>query len=146
MKAQKWFAVLAVLAVLILPGPALAADDYPSKPVKLIIPFPPGGSLDLQARLLATMSKPEFPQSFFIENVSGAGGAVAAAEAARARKDGYTLFVSNVATGTYKPLSEKLPYNMDSFIPICQVSASPGIIGVNADSPFKTLADFIAAA
>jgi tripartite-type tricarboxylate transporter receptor subunit TctC len=144
MKARKWIAVLAVL--MLMGGTALAADDYPAKPVKLIVPFPPGGSLDLQARQLANFAKPEFPQTFYVENVGGAGGAVGAAEGARARKDGYTLFVSNVATGTYKPLSEKLPYNMNSFIPICQISASPGIFAVNASSPYKTLAEFVAAA
>lgn len=144
MKVLKWFALVSVLVLTM--GTAWAADDYPSKSVKIIVPFPPGGSLDLQARLLATLAKPEFPQTFYVENVSGAGGAVGAAEAARSRADGYTLFASNVATGTFKPLSEKLPYSMNSFIPICQITASPAMFAVNADSPYKTLSDFIAAA
>ncbi|MDA8124491.1 MAG: tripartite tricarboxylate transporter substrate binding protein [Deltaproteobacteria bacterium] len=145
---MKAFKLLAIFAVLVLTmGTAMAAaDDYPSKPVKLIVPFPPGGSLDLQARLFASLSSPEFSQTFFISNVGGAGGAVGAAEVARSKKDGYTLLVSNVATGTYKPLSEKLPYNMSSFIPICQISASPAIFAVNGASPYKTLADLIAKA
>lgn len=144
MKAFKLFVIFA--AVVLALGTALAADDYPSKPVKLIVPFPPGGALDLQARVFASLSSPEFSQTFFISNVGGAGGAVGAAEVARSRPDGYTLLVSNVATGTYKPLSEKLPYSMNSFIPICQISASPAIFAVNATSPYKTLTDLIAKA
>jgi tripartite-type tricarboxylate transporter receptor subunit TctC len=144
MKKWKWFAI--VVTMVLTMGTALAADDYPSKPVKLVSPFPPGGAVDLQARLLASLAKPEFPQTFFVENIGGAGGAVGAAEVARSRPDGYTLLVSNVATGTYKPLSEKLPYSMNSFIPICQITSSPAIFAVNGSSPYKTLNDFIAAA
>jgi len=119
------------------------ASDYPAKPVKLIVPYPPGGALDLHGRLIASSSHPYFSQPFVISNVSGAAGAVGAAEVARSKTDGYTLLVGNVATCTYKPLSEKLPYSKEGFVPIAQISASPGILGVNASSPYKELKDFI---
>jgi tripartite-type tricarboxylate transporter receptor subunit TctC len=120
-----------------------AAADYPEKPIRLVVPYPPGGQTDITARIITSASSAYLSQPFAISNVGGAGGAIGTAEVARAKADGYTLIVGANATNTYIPLSGKVPYGRDSFIPIAQLSASPSILAVNAASPYKTLKDFI---
>ena len=123
-----------------------AAAEYPEKPIKLVVPYPPGGQTDITARIIVSASSAYLPQPFTISNVGGAGGSIGSAEVARAKADGYTLLMGANATNTYIPLSQKVPYSKDSFVPIAQLSASPTILAVNAASPYKTLKDFIAAA
>jgi tripartite-type tricarboxylate transporter receptor subunit TctC len=120
-----------------------AAAEYPEKPIRLVVPYPPGGSTDITARIIISASSAYLSQPFVISNVGGAGGAIGTAEAAKAKADGYTLIVGANATNTYIPLSAKVPYGRDSFIPIAQLSASPSILAVNSGSPYKTLQDFI---
>lgn len=120
-----------------------AAAEYPEKPIRLVVPYPPGGQTDITARIIVSASAAHLSQPFVISNVGGAGGSVGTAEVARAKADGYTLLVGANATNTYIPLSQKVPYSKESFIPIAQLSASPTILGVNAASPYKTLQDFI---
>jgi tripartite-type tricarboxylate transporter receptor subunit TctC len=123
-----------------------AAAEYPEKPIKLLVPYPPGGQTDVTARIIVSASSAYLSQPFVIANVGGAAGAIGTAEVAKAKPDGYTLLVGAQATNTYIPLSQKVPYGKDSFIPIAQLSASPTIMAVNAASPYKTLKDFIEAA
>jgi tripartite-type tricarboxylate transporter receptor subunit TctC len=120
-----------------------AAAGYPEKPIKIVVPYPPGGATDIHARIVISASSAYLPQPFTIVNIGGAGGAIGTAEVAKAKPDGYTLGMCVNATNTYIPLSQKVPYSRESFIPIAQLSASPTILGVNAASPFKTLQDFI---
>lgn len=120
-----------------------AAADYPEKPIRLVVPYPPGGALDITARIVISSSSAYLSQPFIISNVGGAGGAIGTADAARSKADGYTLIVGANATNTYIPLSAKVPYGRNSFVPIAQLSASPSILAVNAASPYMTLHDFI---
>jgi tripartite-type tricarboxylate transporter receptor subunit TctC len=134
---------LGLLFTLISFGISNAVAEYPEKPIKLVIPYPPGGSTDITARILISSSAAYLPQPLTLSYLAGAGGAIGTAEAAKAKADGYTLIVGANATNTYIPLSGKVPYGRDSFIPIAQLSASPSILAVNAGSPYKTIQDFI---
>src|SRR5437773_668313 len=111
--------VLALLAPA-LSGIALVhADEYPSKIVTMIVPFSAGGPTDTVARLISQVMSTELKQQVIVENVGGAGGTIAAARAARAAPDGYTLFIHHIGHSTAPALYRKLPYNaMDDFEPI----------------------------
>ena len=126
---------------------ASAADAYPSKPIKLILPFATGGQSDVVARLIAERLSLGLGQPLVVENVAGAGGLIAAANVARAAPDGYTLFLPNASTLTIAPYLQK-GSNVKplSFTPITTVSQFPLVLVVNANSPFKSLADVVAAA
>jgi tripartite-type tricarboxylate transporter receptor subunit TctC len=89
-------------------NPAYA--EYPEKPIKLIIPYPPGGSTDITARIIISAAHLYLPQPFVVTNIGGAGGSIGTAEAAKAKPDGYTLIIGANATNTYIPLSQKVPY------------------------------------
>jgi tripartite-type tricarboxylate transporter receptor subunit TctC len=135
------------IAATILPTGALAADAYPSEPIKLILPFAAGGQSDVVARIIAERLRPALGQPVVVENVAGAGGMIAAARVARAPADGYTLFLPNASTLTITPhLLEKSGVKASSFEPIATVSQFPLVLVVNSNSPYKSLADVIAAA
>ena len=108
------------LAASMLPWQAARANAYPSKPVQLVIPFPPGGATDVVGRLLAKKLGPRLGQPIVIENKSGAGTVVGATAVANAAPDGYTLLLSSGSTFTLNPaLNPKLTYDpVRSFEPI----------------------------
>src|SRR5713101_8417541 len=113
--------VLLLAVVLAAPGkPAIAQDNYPSRPVKIIAPQAPGGGVDLVARLIAERLRVAMGQSFVIDNEAGAGGAIAAQLTARAKPDGYTLMIGYVATHATNPAVKKnLGYDaVKDFTPI----------------------------
>ncbi len=148
MKKTRTIKAASLLALLFLLVPGLGAlkavcAEYPEKPIKLVIPYPPGGSTDVAARTIISVAHQYLSQPFVVSNIGGAGGAIGTAEVAKAKPDGYTLLIGANATNTYIPLSEKVPYSKDSFIPIAQLSASPTIFGVLASSPYKTIHDLI---
>jgi tripartite-type tricarboxylate transporter receptor subunit TctC len=134
--------VLALFAVLI---PALSsAQSYPSKPVKIIVPAQPGGGLDLVGRTIALELGKAFDQSVVVENVSGAGGSLAAMNTARAAPDGYTLMVGYVGTHGTNPAVRKLNYDaVNDFTPIAMVGGTPNILVVTPNVPAKDLAGFV---
>lgn len=135
------------LATTTLPGTALAADPYPSQPIKLILPFAAGGQSDVIARMVAERLRPALGQPVVVENVAGAGGMIAAARVARAPADGYTLFLPNASTLTIAPhLQEGSGVTGSSFEPIATVSQFPLVLVVNSNSPHRSLAEVIAAA
>lgn len=139
--------LIAGIALLGANAAASAQDAYPSRPVHLYVPFPPGGAVDIVGRLLGDELSKRWGQGVVIENRPGAGGVIASEAAAKAPADGYTLIL--VATGhALNPyLYEKLPYDsFKDFTPISLVGTSPNMLLVRADSPFKTLSDVIAAA
>jgi tripartite-type tricarboxylate transporter receptor subunit TctC len=131
----------------LLPGVALA-QAWPQKPVKLIVPFPPGGTTDIVARLLSEKLSQAWGQAIVIENRGGAGGGVGAAEAARAAPDGYTLFFPSGSVLTVNQhVYAKLAYDPEKdFVPITNVASGAQIIVVSAKSPHKTIKDLIDAA
>jgi len=124
---------------------AVAAQNWPQKPVRFIVPFPPGGATDIAARLLGEKLSQIWGQSVVIENRGGAGGGVGAAEAARAAPDGYTLFFPSGSVVTANQhVYAKLAYDPDKdFIPVTKVVAGPQVLTVPASSPFKTVKELI---
>lgn len=136
-----------VVAATILPTGALAAEPYPSQPIKLVLPFAAGGQSDVVARIAAERLGSALGQPVVVENVAGAGGMIAAAKVARSPADGYTLFLPNASTVTIAPhLQPSSGITPSSFTPIATVSQFPLVLVVNSNSPYKSLADVIAAA
>jgi tripartite-type tricarboxylate transporter receptor subunit TctC len=144
----RWMRLLAaIVSLLAAIGPAPAQDAFPSRPVHLLVPFAPGGAVDIVARTLGDELAGRWGRGVVVENRPGAGGMVASEAAARAAPDGYTLII--VATGhALNPhLYAKLPYDsFNDFTPLSLIGTSPNMLLVRADSPIKTLADLIAAA
>ena len=121
------------------------ADDYPNKPIRLIIGFPPGGSTDIVGRIVAMKLSERLGQQVIVENRGGAGGTIGADAAAKAAPDGYTLTVGTtsthaIAAGAYS----KLPYDpIANFAPISLVAITPYLLVVNPQVPAATLAEFV---
>jgi tripartite-type tricarboxylate transporter receptor subunit TctC len=122
-----------------------AQATYPSKPVKLIIPFPPGGTTDIVGRLMAQALSQSFGQSVVVENRGGGGGTIGAAEITRATPDGYVIGMGSVSTlGTAPSTFKKLAYDpRKDFTHIAQVAAVPGIIVVHPSFPARNYAEFM---
>jgi tripartite-type tricarboxylate transporter receptor subunit TctC len=121
------------------------AQSWPQKPVRFIVPFPPGGATDISARLLGEKLTQIWGQTVVIENRGGAGGGVGAAEAARAAPDGYTLFFPSGSVLTANQhIYVKLAYDpVKDFIPVTKVVSGPQVLTVPANSPFKTVKDLL---
>jgi len=134
--------LIALLAALL---PALAsAQPYPAKPVKIIVPAQPGGGLDLIGRTIGDQLARAMDQSFFIENVAGAGGTLASTATARAAPDGYTLMVGYVGTHGTNPAVRKLQYDaIKDFTPIAMVGGTPNLLVISPSVPANDLQSFI---
>src|SRR5690554_3779260 len=130
----------AMIGMAALANPA-AASNYPSQPIRLIVPFAPGGSTDIVARIVGQRMGEELGQTVIIENKGGAGGAIGAAEAARAKPDGYTLSVATVSTMAVNPACRKdLSYDpLKDFVPVTNFANVPNVIVVNPKFPAKDL-------
>jgi tripartite-type tricarboxylate transporter receptor subunit TctC len=142
-------ALAAVLAAL-MAAPCLAQDIWPSKPVKIVSPFPAGGTSDVMARMVAEALAKELGQPFIIDNVGGAGGTIGTLRTAKAVPDGYTLMQTGVGQNAVAHgLDPKLGYDsMRDFIHLTQVNSGPNVLVVNASTPyksFKELVDFVRA-
>lgn len=152
MKAKR--VVLAVLAILCLTasglaaGQAMAADPYPTRPVQVIVPFPPGGVADLVGRPFATALEKELKQPVVVVNKTGAGGAVGMQALAVSKPDGYTAMValSSISVMPEVDVMFGRPpvYKLDQFAPIALLSSDPTVLIVSSKSPWKTVADFVA--
>jgi tripartite-type tricarboxylate transporter receptor subunit TctC len=137
------FAALSVLLSL----PAMAADTYPNRPVKLIVPFGAGGPADVYARILAQHLSEETKQSFVVEDRPGAGSIIGTDVVAKAAPDGYTLLVMSNTHTTNESLIPNKPYQlMRDFVPVATVNYSDLLVVVNSSVPAKTVAEFIALA
>ena len=145
----KYLASIAVLGA-IGSGAALAqtAATFPAKPVRFIAPFPPGGSTDLLARLVAIKLTEAWGQQVTVENRGGAGGTIGVELAARAAPDGYTIVMGHVGTFGFNPtLYPKLPYDaIRDFAPITVLATVPNGMAVHPSLPVKTARDFVALA
>jgi tripartite-type tricarboxylate transporter receptor subunit TctC len=134
----------AALALVAWSGTALA-QDYPKRPITMIVPFAAGGTSDVIARTVAEQMGATLHQPIVIENVAGAGGSTALARAARAEPDGYTIAIGNAGTNaaayTIYPM---LPFKPDAFVPIAMVAKTFGIVALRKDFPAKNLQEFIA--
>ena len=120
------------------------AQAWPNRPVRFLVPFPPGGSTDVAARVLADKVATSLGTQVVVENRGGGGGAVGAAEAARAAPDGYTiLFAANAVTLLHLG-TKNLPYDtLRDFVPITQVTTQPNAVAVHASVPAKTVAELV---
>lgn len=135
--------VLAALAAGSL-APAWAQENYPSRPIKFIVPFGPGGSSDLVARLLSRDAEKFFGQPLVVENRPGAGAMIGLNELVQAKPDGYTIGITNSGMVT-QPLYGIAKYNYpEELQPIAQVGEIPFVLVVRGDAPWKTLQEFMA--
>jgi tripartite-type tricarboxylate transporter receptor subunit TctC len=138
--------VAAVLSAALAVSVPVTAQPFPSKPVKLVVPFPPGGSLDNVGRLLALKLTDAWGQTVVVENRPGAGGNVGADAVAKSPADGYTVVMGALSTHAVNPsLYAKMPYDaVKDFAPISLVAITPNVLIVNTASPIKSLRDLIA--
>jgi tripartite-type tricarboxylate transporter receptor subunit TctC len=141
---MKPFAALAI-ALATAAGLPAAAQKWPDKPVKLVVPYPPGGNVDAAARIVADGLQKTFDQPFIIENKAGAGGMIAGEYAAKSAPDGYTFFVAANGPLLFSPLIfGRAPYQWDKdFAPISSISFTPLILQVHPTVPSKTLKEFL---
>lgn len=145
--ARKLFRLAACLSALALAPLAAHADDYPSKPVRIIVPFAPGGSADVFGRYIGQKLQESLGQNFIIENKPGAGSVIGTDAVAKAPADGYTLLLmSNTHTVNESLLPNKPFALMKDFAPIAPINASDLVLVVKAGLPFATLGDLIKAA
>ena len=137
--------VLVACTLLALP---LFAQDYPKRPVRLIVPFPPGGGNDIVARAVAQELAKSLGQPFVVENKPGAGGAIGAELAARSPADGYTLFLGGVGSHVVNPsLHAKLSYDpISDFAPVTLIASAPSVLVVNPSLQATSVAEFTALA
>jgi len=138
---------LIVLAAFALAG-AAHAQAYPAKPVKLVVPFAPGGTSEVVARLVAAEMSKGLGQQMIVENKAGGAGNIAMQEVARADPDGYTLILGHFGTLAVNPyMFAKLPYDVNrDFVPVSLLAKVPNIFVVNANVPAKNLKEFVALA
>jgi tripartite-type tricarboxylate transporter receptor subunit TctC len=138
-----WKALLILAASLAITGAAWA--QYPTRPVKVIVPFSAGGSTDIIARLTAAQMGKELGQPVIVENVGGAAGALGTLQVKNAAADGYTLIIGTVSTMVVYPAAHPKPqYSLDDFVPITNIASMPNILTVNPNFPAKNLKEFIA--
>lgn len=137
-----------LIAVLTLVMNTAAAQGWPQKPVRFVVPFAPGGATDIAARMLGEKLTQVWGQSVIVENRAGAGGALGASEVARATPDGYTLFFPSGSVMTANQhVYAKLSYDPEKdFVPVTNVVSGPQVLVVPASSPYKTVKDLVAAA
>jgi len=138
--------LLAALAVLLSLATAAVAQDYPTKPVRLIIPFPPGGSNDVVGRMIATQLGERLGKQVVVDNRGGAGGVLGTEVAAGAAPDGYTILVVSLAY-TVNPWLYKLKYDpIKSFVPVAMLASGANVLTVHPSVPVNSLEQLIALA
>jgi len=138
---------LALLAAASLFAPAAVAQQYPSKAIRFIVPFPPGGTTDIQGRMIADKLGPRLGQQVVIDNRGGANGAIGMEIVARAPADGYTMIISTVGTWTVSPHLSKLPYDvLTDFAPLIHIATTPGVMIVHPSVPVKSVKELVALA
>ena len=142
---MRW--VEAALVSSLLAGQALGQTDYPSRPVRIVVPSPPAGGTDIVARVLAQHFSKAFAQPFFVENKPGAGNMIGIESVARAAPDGYTLLVTASTLALNSVLYKKVSYDpVRDFAPITLAASAPNILIVHPALPARSLAEFIALA
>src|ERR1041384_166853 len=136
---------LALLVLLLMSSAAALAQDYPSRPITMIVPFSAGGPGDVIARILGTAMSTPLKQSIIIENVVGAGGTLGTNRVAKAAPDGYTLLLMHVGQATAPALYAKLPFDpIGDFAPIGLVTDVPMILVARPNFPAKDLKELVA--
>ena len=134
------FALLGSLVAL----PAAAQSDYPNRPIRWIVPYPPGGTTDLLARLMSTWLSQRLGQQVIVDNKPGGGNNIGTDLAAKAAPDGYTVHLVNPANAINATLYPKLPFNyLEDFVPVGGIVRVPNVMTVTKNFPAKTVAEFI---
>ena len=128
--------------------PALAQEAYPSKPIAMVVPFPPGGVADIVARPFGDAMSRNLATPVIIENKAGAGGGIGMGYVAKAKPDGYTLLLA-LSSISILPEADKITgrapmFQLDQLVPIARLTADPTVLAVRAESPWKTVAEFVA--
>jgi tripartite-type tricarboxylate transporter receptor subunit TctC len=132
---------------LVTASAAFAADTYPSRPIRVISPFPPGSASDTVSRVVLDQVSQELGQPMVIENRAGAGGILGFADVAKADPDGYTIVVSSTSMGTGMVLHKSLPYDpAKDLVSVAMLGVQPNVLVASVQDGFKTLADLVAAA
>ena len=127
-------------------GSQALAQDYPTRPIRFVVPYPPGGGTDIIARIVQPKLSEALGQPIVIENRGGAGGAVGTEAAARSTPDGYT-FLFTLSSHTINPLLYKLNYDIErDFVPVSMIVSVPQLIAAHPDAPARTLKEMVAAA
>jgi tripartite-type tricarboxylate transporter receptor subunit TctC len=145
--SSSFFRAVVLCVAASIAAPALAANAYPSKPVRLIVPFPPGGGVDVMGRLLADALTKELGQQVVVDNRGGAGTIIGTDLLARSQPDGYTMLMANVAFSANPALHRKLPYDSaKDFAPVSEVVLVPSILTVNPKLPVKSVRELVALA
>ncbi len=139
---------IAGVLMLAIAAPALAQSSYPAKPIRLLVPYPAGGSFDIFARVIAQKLSIAFDRQMVVDNRGGASGIIAAELVARAAPDGHTLLFGGAGTLSIQPaMSAKLPYDaIKDFAPVSMVATAPHILVVHPALPVKSVQDLIALA
>ncbi len=140
-------AAIALVASALLSGATLAQSDYPNKPIKILVPFPPGGTSDVMGRMMAEPLSRVLKTPVTVENVGGGGGVVGTERGVKAAADGYTIIQTGVgqnavAHGLDPELNKRYNSNTD-FIHLSQIHQGPNVLVVNSDRPFKSLKDVV---
>ena len=138
---------LSTALLLALPGLAIAQAAYPTKPITMIVPFPPGGLADIVARPVAEAMSRDLGQPVVIENKGGAGGGIGMAQVAKAPADGYTILLAlssfSVIPEADTILGRAPMYTFNALRPIARITADPTVLAVRAEAPWKTVKDFV---
>ena len=133
-----------LIALIALVTTSALAQQWPSRPVKLIVAYPPGGSSDLMARIVAAKFADMWGQQVLVENKPGAAGAIGTDYAAKQPPDGSSFMIANLGPIAVNPLLSSVPYNVEKeFIGVSQISQGPNVLVVRADAPFQSLKDII---
>ncbi|MEW6450110.1 MAG: tripartite tricarboxylate transporter substrate-binding protein [Pseudomonadota bacterium] len=145
MKVLKSLVCIAALTLASTSGAfAQGAGDYPNKPVRMIVPFAPGGPADIIARIVAIKLSEELGKQFYVENHAGAGGNLGAGVAARAPADGYSLMVNSQTTVINPHLYKSVPYDhFKDFVAITRIATSPNVLVVHPSVPAKTVKELV---
>jgi len=139
----RWLRIASALAGIAL-SCAAHAQSFPSAPVHMLVPYPPGGAVDIIARTLGDELGRQWGQSIIIENRPGAGGVIASQTLVKSPPDGYTLVLVAAGHALNPYFYAKMPYTFEDFTPVSLIGSSPNMLLVRADSPYKTLADMLA--
>jgi tripartite-type tricarboxylate transporter receptor subunit TctC len=142
-----WLTGIALVLMGFAAAPA-RAEDYPVRPIRILVPYAPGGIADIAARIVGAKLTDAWGQQVLVENRPGGNGFIAVGDTAKSAPDGYTLVMATAGDITINPLLFKdVPYDVDrDLAPICTVSDAPLVLATNGGSPYKTVADVIAAA
>ena len=136
---------LAATVLIVAAAAVQAQAAYPAKPVKIVVPYPPGGAVDQVTRRIAQKLTEQTGQSFFVENKAGATGTIGAMQVARSPGDGYTLLANDTTYSILPQVFKKLPWDYaQDLVPVAGFNFAPTAVVVAANSPFKTLGDMVA--